>query len=350
MIRVRFAPSPTGYLHIGSARTALFNWLFARHTEVGSAGHTEIGSAGHNNGKFIIRIEDTDKERSKKEFLDEILESLKWLGLNWDEGPYFQSERFEIYKKYADKLLKEDKAYLTTENKGVQTEKPAVKFKMPHERLTINDLVHGPIEINTEEAGDQVIIKSDGTPTYNFACAVDDADMGITHVIRGDDHISNTPKQIMLYRALGMKPPEFAHIPLILGTDRSRMSKRHGATSIMEYKQMGILPECLFNFLSLLGFSLGADREIATRDEIVKEFELSRINKTAAIFDMEKLKWMNGQYMKNKPTNALMDELVPILKGKGILKEGFDTEYFKKIIGLIKIRAKAMEDFVVESA
>ena len=231
MIRVRFAPSPTGYLHIGSARTALFNWLFAR----------------HNKGEFILRIEDTDLERSKAEFLDEILDSLKWLGLDWDGELIFQSKRLDIYRKAAKQLLDRGLAYeaegeirdkdgnVIKDSKRI-TQK-AIIFKVQQsEVITINDLVHGAIQIESSTIKDQVAIKSDGFPTYNFACVIDDADMGITHVIRGDDHISNTPKQILFYKALGFKQPEFAHVPLILGKDKSRMSKRHGATSIREYR------------------------------------------------------------------------------------------------------------------
>ncbi len=225
MVKVRFAPSPTGYLHIGSARTALFNWLYARHT----------------GGKFILRIEDTDKERSKEEYLEEILGSLKWLFMNWDEEPEFQSKRFDLYKEYAEKLVSKNLAY---------REEPAIIFKVEKDKkISFEDMIHGTIETSTNEIKDQVLIKSDGTPTYNFACVVDDAEMNITHVIRGDDHLSNTPKQVMLYTALGFDIPPFAHIPLILSKDGGRLSKRHGATSIFEYKREGFLPEALVNYL-----------------------------------------------------------------------------------------------------
>ncbi len=246
MTRVRFAPSPTGYLHIGSARTALFNWLFARHQK----------------GEFLLRIEDTDIKRSGKKYLDEILESLKWMGMDWDGELLFQSKRTEIYKEYAEKLLSQGKAYY---------EKSAVIFKIPPETVKINDLVHGEIEFDNALLESLVIMKSDGMPTYNFACVVDDAQTNITHVIRGDDHISNTPKQIALYNAFGIKPPEFAHIPLILGPDRSKLSKRHGAVSIREYNKKGFLPEALVNFLALLGWSPKDNREIMSKEELIKK-------------------------------------------------------------------------------
>ncbi len=246
MVRVRFAPSPTGFLHVGSARTALFNWLFARNQK----------------GEFLLRIEDTDRARSKEEFLQEILDSLKWLGLNWDGQIEFQSKRLDRYRELAERLLAEGTAYKDGQ---------AILYKVtPGETISFQDVIHGSISVNTLEIKDQVLVKSDGTPAYNFACVVDDSEFKITHVIRGDDHISNTPKQLLLYRALKLEPPQFAHIPLILGTDRSRLSKRHGATSLREYRKMGYLPEAVVNFLSLLGWSPGEDREILSIDQIVK--------------------------------------------------------------------------------
>jgi glutamyl-tRNA synthetase len=221
-VRVRFAPSPTGYLHIGSARTALFNWLYAR----------------NQGGEFILRIEDTDKERSEVKYLDEITSSLKWLGMDWDEEAYYQSKRFDIYKKAGNRLVSETKAYYEETEKG-----KAIKLKVPKDYIIVfYDIIRDKIEVNANTLDDLVLLKSDGSPTYNFACVVDDADMGITHIIRGDDHIANTPKQILIYQALGIKPPKFAHIPLILGEDKSRMSKRHGATSILEYREKGYFP------------------------------------------------------------------------------------------------------------
>ncbi|MDD5438705.1 MAG: glutamate--tRNA ligase family protein [Candidatus Omnitrophica bacterium] len=249
-IRVRFAPSPTGYLHLGSGRTALFNWLYARRT----------------GGKFIIRIEDTDRERSKKEFLDEILEDLKWLGLDWDEGPFFQSERNELYRQAAEKLVDKGVAY---------REGNAIIFKVQAGRtIKIPDIIHGDIEFKTDEIKDQVLIKSDGSPAYNFSCVVDDDLMGITHIIRGDDHISNTPKQILFYEALGLKQPRFAHMPLMMGKDGAKLSKRHGGVSVTEYKEEGFLPEALTNYLILLGWSPKNGREILTLKEAAQEFDV----------------------------------------------------------------------------
>ena len=276
MVRVRFAPSPTGFLHVGSARTALFNWLFAR----------------HEGGQFLLRIEDTDLARSKKEFLDEILDSLRWLGLNWDGETVFQSQRAEqgIYRTIADNLLAEGKAYLDGK---------ATLLKItPGEIVAFEDVIHGQIRVNTLEIKDQVLIKSDGMPTYSFACVVDDSALGITHVIRGDDHISNTPKQILIHRALNLTPPAYVHIPLILGEDRSRLSKRHGATNLNDYRKMGVLPVGMVNYLALLGWSPGGDREVLPLEEIVKEFTLDRIGKTGAMFDLKKLLWMNSQYLQ----------------------------------------------------
>ena len=253
MVRVRFAPSPTGYLHIGGGRTALFNWLFAR-------------SKG---GKFVLRIEDTDQPRSKKEFLDEILFSLDWLGFNWDEI-YYQSQRFDIYREYAQKLLQSGLAYLEKSEKG-----EAIIFKVTPQKVQVKDLIRGGIEFDAETIKDQVLIKSDGTPTYNFACVVDDASMNITHVIRGDDHISNTPKQILLYQALNFTVPEFAHLPLIMGTEGGRLSKRTGATAISDYRKMGYLPQALVNYLLLLSWSPGGDRELVTLKEAVGLFDIA---------------------------------------------------------------------------
>ncbi|MDP2980891.1 MAG: glutamate--tRNA ligase family protein, partial [Candidatus Omnitrophota bacterium] len=247
MVRVRFAPSPTGYLHIGSVRTALFNWLYAR-------------SQG---GVFILRIEDTDQKRSSDIYMEEIIADMKWLGLNWDEGPYFQTKRFDIYKSYAQKLLEKELAYKDGE---------AIIFKIPDIKVKIYDLVHGEIEVDNALIDDLVLMKSDGSPAYNFACVVDDIEMQITHVIRGDDHISNTNKQVAVYDALGVKPPKFAHIPLILGPDKAPLSKRFGAVSINDYRKMGYLPQALVNYLSLLGWSPGDNKEFMSVEEIVKKF------------------------------------------------------------------------------
>jgi len=317
---VRFAPSPTGFLHIGGARTCLFNWLFARST----------------NGKFILRIEDTDTVRSEKKYLDEILESLKWMGLDWDEL-YYQSKRFDIYRDYAEKLLADGKAY---------KEDTAIIYKVPAScKVRVFDVIHGEIAVDTEQIKDQVLMKSDGSPAYNFCCVVDDALMGITHIIRGDDHISNTPKQILIYEALGFKLPKFAHIPMILGEDKSRMSKRHGATSISEYEKQGFLPEALVNYLALLGWSAGNDREIFNLKTLIKEFSLKRVNKTAAVFDIEKLKWVNGSYIKSLDLEALTDLIIPYLKEKKYIDDNYNRSWLTGLIDLYKTRFQTLDDF-----
>jgi len=324
-VRVRFAPSPTGYLHIGSARTALFNYLYAR-------------SRG---GEFILRIEDTDKKRSKKVYVEEILASLKWLGLEWDGKPHLQSKRLKIYKAYAKRMLDQDLAY---EGKG-----GAVLFRMPKEKVVIADLVHGDIEFDTTLQDDLVMMKSDGSATYNFACVVDDIEMGITHVIRGDDHISNTPKQLALYKALGIYPPKFAHIPLILGEDRSRLSKRHGATSISEYKALGYIPDGVMNFMALMGWSPGGNREVLSREEIKRIFSLQRVGTTGSMFDENKLNWMNGQHIKQIDTNVLIDILKPYFKKAGYLRKKISRNDLKDIVRLFKTRAKTLADFCYQS-
>ncbi len=326
MIRVRFAPSPTGNLHIGGARTALFNWLYAR----------------SKSGQFILRIEDTDLSRSKKEYIDEILNSLKWLGFQWDEI-YYQSQRFDIYKEYAQKVLKEGKAYIERSETG----KEAIIFKVIPQKTKIIDLIHGEIEFDTSVIKDQVLIKSDGTPTYNFACVVDDALTNITHIIRGDDHISNTPKQILLYQALGFPLPEFAHLPLILAKEGGRMSKRKGATAITEYRQMGYLPKALVNFLMLLGWSPGENREIIDIKEVIRLFDIKTVNKTAAVMDMDKLDWINNQYLKNEDPQSLTDAVIPMLvEKKYIDKDNFDRDYVISLVKLFQARLTVLNDFV----
>ncbi len=326
MIRVRFAPSPTGNLHIGGGRTALFNWLYAQ----------------SKNGQFILRIEDTDLSRSKKEYIDEILNSLRWLGFEWDEI-YYQSQRFDIYKEYAQKVLKEGKAYIEKSETG----KEAIIFKVIPQKIKIIDLIHGEIEFDTSVIKDQVLIKSDGTPTYNFACVVDDALTRITHIIRGDDHISNTPKQILLYQALGFPLPEFAHLPLILAKEGGRMSKRKGATAITEYRQMGYLPQALVNFLMLLGWSPGENREIIDIKEAIKLFDIKTVNKTAAVMDMDKLDWINNQYLKSEDPQSLTDAVIPMLiEKKYIDKDNFDRDYVLSLIKLFQPRLTVLNDFV----
>jgi len=326
MIRVRFAPSPTGYLHIGGSRTALFNWIYAK----------------AKGGKFILRIEDTDVARSQKEFLDEILFSLKWLGFDWDEL-YYQSQRFDLYREYANRLLKEGKAYVEkTEGKG-----EAIIFKVLPQKVILKDSIRGEIEFDTEVIKDQVLMKSDGSPTYNFACVVDDATMNITHVIRGDDHISNTPKQILLYEALGFKVPEFAHLPLILSKAGGRLSKRKGATAISDYRKMGYLAPALVNFLLLLGWSPGDNREVIDINEAIKIFDLKNINKTAAVLDLDKLDWMNNQYLKNEDPEKLSQEIIPALIEKGLIeKDNFDKEYLIQVIKLFQARLTVLNEFV----
>jgi len=325
MIRVRFAPSPTGNLHIGGGRTALFNWLFAK--------------AG--GGKFILRIEDTDKARSKKEYLDEILYSLNWLGFNWDEI-YYQSQRFDIYREYADKLLKNQAAYIDKTKGGAE----AVIFKVTPQKIKINDLIRGEIEFDAKDLKDQVLIKSDGTPTYNFACVVDDATMNITAVIRGDDHISNTPKQVLLYKALGFNVPEFAHLPLILGAEGGRLSKRTGATSISDYRKMGYLAQALVNYLLLLSWSPGETREVIGIEEAIKLFDIKDVNKTAATFNLDKLNWLNNQYLKKIDAQELTDIIIPLLlERKYIQENNFDRNYLVSLVKLFQARLCRINDF-----
>lgn len=319
MVRVRFAPSPTGYLHIGGARTALFNWMYAK----------------AQGGQFILRIEDTDRQRSSQEFVEEILDSMKWLGLCWDEL-YYQSQRFDIYRQHAQTLLKEDKAYQDGE---------AIILKIPQQQVKIEDLIRGEIVFDTSTIKDQVLMKSDGSPTYSFACVVDDSLMGITHVIRGEDHISNTPKQIVIYQALGLKIPKFAHLPLIMGEEGGRLSKRFGAVAVSDYRRQGFLPEALVNYLMLLGWSPGNNQEKVDLPSAVKKFSVKKINKAAAVFSMDKLKWLNGQYIKQMPAEPLAELLIPFLEGKGCVRENFDRQRFKNIVDLFKGRMATLADF-----
>jgi len=326
MVRVRFAPSPTGNLHIGGGRTALFNWLFSQ----------------SQNGKFILRIEDTDQERSKKEFVDEILYSLKWLGFNWDEL-YYQSERFGRYRLHADKLLKSGLAYIERSPEG----KEAIIYKVQPKKIIVNDLIRGQIEFDSSLIKDQVLIKSDGTPTYNFACVVDDAEMNITHIIRGDDHISNTPKQVLLYEALGFGLPNFAHLPLIMGVDGGRLSKRTGATAISDYRKMGYLSEALLNYLLLLSWAPGDNRELISVKEAIKLFEIKNVNKTSATFDLKKLDWINNQYLKAANPEKLADDLIPLLEAKNYIhRDNYDRAYLLALVKLFQTRLPRLNDFV----
>lgn len=329
-VKVRFPPSPTGFLHIGGARTALYNWLFAR----------------HNNGKMVLRIEDTDRQRSTEEATQAILESLTWLGLDWDEGPYHQSDRLEIYNEHVEKLLKEGKAFHVDDpEKG-----RAVRFKITEELTGFDDMVHGNINSDTSLIEDFIIQKADGFPAYNFACVVDDGEMGITHVIRGDDHLSNTPRQVALYKALGFDLPKFAHIPMILGEDGSRMSKRHGATSVTDYRTKGYLPDALVNFIALLGWSPGHDQELLTRQEMIEKFTLKRVSKTSSRFDFTKLDWMNSKYIQDLPVGNLVSELQPYLKDANLNGKVVSDEWLHKLVTLYKERFRTLPEFITLTA
>jgi glutamyl-tRNA synthetase len=318
--RVRFAPSPTGYLHIGSARTALFNWLYARHC----------------GGTLLLRIEDTDRTRSEERFLDEIMTDLKWLGIDWDEPPIYQSKRFDVYRQVAEGLLKEGRAYREGE---------AFIFKVEKGRaINFDDMIHGVISVNTDDIKDQVMIKSDGSPAYNFCCVVDDAYLKITHIIRGDDHLSNTPKQLLFYEALGLQVPKFGHMPLIMGQDGAKLSKRHGGTAVEEYKREGFLPEALVNYLLLLGWSPGADREIIPLAEAVKAFDIDDMKGVQAKFDPQKLRWMNGEYIAAKSN----EELLPLVKAQLTHSEpaaGAADDMLLKVINLYRVRIKTLSEF-----
>jgi glutamyl-tRNA synthetase len=325
MTRVRFAPSPTGNLHIGGARTALFNWLYAR----------------AKGGRFILRIEDTDQLRSKAEYVKEILDSLSWLGFDWDEL-YYQSQRCGLYHEQAQRLLKQGMAY----TEKLEGKAEAVILKAPAGKIRVRDLIRGEIEFDASTIKPQVLIKSDGTPTYNFACVVDDALMEITQVIRGDDHISNTPKQVLLYEALGFAVPQFAHLPLILGVEGGRLSKRSGATAISDYRRLGYVSAGLVNYLLLLSWSPGDDREVIDIREAAKIFEITAVNKTAATFDLKKLNWINNQYLKKEPAGKLADELVPLLVQKGLIaKDNFDRNYLVSLVELFQGRLNTLADF-----
>jgi len=320
--RLRFAPSPTGYLHVGGARTALFNWLFARHT----------------GGKFLLRIEDTDKERSSDEHTRVILDGLSWLGLDWDEEPVFQGARIKRHQEVADKLLSENKAY---------TDDGAIRLRVPPGEISWDDAVHGPISFQGEDIKDFVILRSDRTPLYNHAVVVDDLDMRITHVLRGADHISNTPKQIALYQALGAPLPVFAHVPMINGPDGKKLSKRHGATAVSDYQHLGILPAALRNFLALLGWSPGGDKEIMTLEEMIEVFTLDGILKKPAVFDTTKLEWMNGQYLSMLGAEELYDLVAPHLEKLGVNGK---KDAILKTITAVKTRSRTTIDIARQVA
>jgi len=291
----RFAPSPTGYLHVGGARTGLFNWLYAR----------------HHGGEFVLRIEDTDRSRSTEEAIQQVIDSLTWLGLDWDRFAR-QTERLDQHVEAARQLERDGHAYRS---------EGALWFRIPREGVTtVSDKLLGPVEYNHRELKDMVILRSDGTPTYNFACVVDDADMGITHVIRGDEHLNNTPKQLLMYRALGLEPPTFAHIPLILGPDKTKLSKRHGAVSVLEYRRRGFVPEALVNFLARLGWACG-DQEVFSRDELIALFDLPGVGKSAAVFDESKLLWLNHQWLNRFELDYLADALASWMVSTGVATE-----------------------------
>ena len=352
-IRVRYAPSPTGYLHAGGARTCLFNWLFAR----------------RHNGRFILRIEDTDLERSTEDSIRAILDAMEWLGMDWDQGPFYQTQRMDLYREYLQKLLDTGHAYYCDcspeEVEARRQEalkagkKPkydgrcrdkglgpgpgrAVRFRCPQVGTTVlNDMIKGPIEFDNDQLDDLVLLRSDGMPTYNFAVVVDDVSMGITHVIRGDDHVNNTPRQILLYQALGAPLPRFAHVPMILGQDRTRLSKRHGATSVMAYKEMGFLPEALVNYLVRLGWSYG-DQEIFSREELIEKFDLDRVGSSASVFDMEKLLWVNAHYLREEKPSEITDLLRPFLHAMGLPEK--DKGFLERAVVTLQPRSRTLKE------
>jgi len=375
--RVRFAPSPTGYLHVGGARTALFNWLFAR----------------HEGGTLLLRIEDTDVERNRPELVEGILDGLKWLGIEWDEGPLFQSQRLPLYTAAAERLLASGAAFACyckataytggdaapegtedgegddegpksqktvacpcrdlTDAERIDREKSgiprAIRFRVERSGVTkFEDAVFGPREVQNAEIEDFVLLRSNGLPTYQLSVVVDDIDMRITHIIRGADHLSNTPKQAMIYEALGAAPPVFAHVPLILGPDRKRLSKRHGATSVGSYADEGFLPEAFRNFLALLGWSPGNDLEYLRTTELVERFALSGVSRTNAVFDRAKLEWFNIQYLQKPPVEELLPYVSAELKRAGLWREawaGAEAAWFAQAVDLIRPRTRLLGDF-----
>jgi glutamyl-tRNA synthetase len=373
MIRVRFAPSPTGYLHVGGARTALFNWLFARRHQ----------------GIFVLRIEDTDAERSSWEMVAGLVDGLRWLGLDWDEGPdvggpylpYYQSERLGLHREHAVRLVNEGRAYYCycppEELQRKREQDPAwtydraclrrsadersrldaegapraVRFRVPEGQTSFHDLVHGTIVFDNANIEDFVILRSDGQPTYQLSVVVDDIGMAITHVVRGDDHISNTPKQVLLYQAFGTPPPQFAHVPLILGPDKKRLSKRHGATSVTEYQRAGYLSEAMVNFLALLGWSPGGDREVLTRDELIQLFTLEGISGGNAVFNAEKLDWFNQQHIARLPPADLLSRIKSRLVEAGLWRDSLETteaSWIEPVLRLLAARVKNLDQLVDE--
>jgi glutamyl-tRNA synthetase len=343
-IRVRFAPSPTGFLHIGGVRTALYNWIFAR----------------QNGGKVILRLEDTDLTRSTNEAVQWILDGLTWMRLDWDEGPFYQTERFDLYNEHVDRLLSEDKAYrcyctakelemmrkeAMLKNRplkyngrcrmlkeGERSGEHTIRFKAPQEgQIVVDDLIRGAVMFDETQMDDLIVRRSDGSPTYNLTVVVDDALMGITHVIRGEDHLSNTPRQVQLYHAFGYDVPRFGHMSLILGPDREKLSKRHGAASVSEFMEMGYLQEALLNYLVRLGWSHG-DQEIFSADEVLEHWNLEDQGKSPAVFDHDKLEWLNGQWMKLVPPDKIAERLVPFLEKQGLIDQAPDRDWLVKLV------------------
>ncbi len=360
-VRVRFAPSPTGFLHIGGVRTALFNWLYARQQK----------------GVFVLRIEDTDQSRSTDESIQAIIEGLKWVGLDWDEGPFRQTERMDLYRSHALSLLEKGRAYWCVckaeelearrkeaEAKGLSPRydgrcrslgitnpagEAALRFKAPQEGQTVvDDLIKGRIVFDNAVLDDLIILRSNGYPTYNFSVVVDDALMHITHVVRGDDHLTNTPRQVPIFEALGFPVPRFGHLPMILGSDKARLSKRHGATSIMAYKEMGYLPDAMVNYLVRLGWSHG-DQEVFTRQELIEKFSWDHVQKSAAVFNPEKLLWMNAEYIKTTEPGRIVRELVPLLERAGLGDEvrTASADWLAQLVVLVRERAKTLTDMVM---
>ena len=359
-VRVRFAPSPTGVLHIGGVRTALFNWLFAR----------------QQNGVFVLRIEDTDQSRSTEESIQAIVEGMKWLGLDWDEGPFRQTARMDLYRSHAMQLLDKGQAYWCVckaedlyarrkeaEAKGLSpkydgrcrdrdltnpTGDAALRFKAPQEGETVvDDLIKGKIVFENAVQDDLIILRSNGYPTYNFSVVIDDALMNITHVVRGDDHLTNTPRQVPIFQALGFSVPQFGHLPMILGSDKTRLSKRHGATSVMAYKELGYLPDTMVNYLVRLGWSHG-DQEIFTRQELIEKFSWRNVHTSAAVFNPEKLLWMNAEYIKTSPPDQIAQALVPFLEAAGFKSEiqTVSPNWIAQLVVLVKERAKTLVEMV----
>ena len=366
-VRVRFAPSPTGYLHVGGARTALFNWLFAR----------------HQGGVFILRIEDTDADRSRPELVEAVLDGLRWLGLDWDEGPYFQSQRLESYRALAERLRAAGHAYpcfctpeelkqrreqaqkaarppkydgrcrrLPTEEVAARLEhgeRHALRFVVPEDGRTVfDDMVAGRVEVAHEEIEDFVLLRSDRQPTYHLGVVADDLDMRITHVIRGADHLPNTPKQILIYQALDRPAPTFAHVPLILGPDRTRLSKRHGATSVTAYAEEGFLAEAFRNFLALLGWSPGDDSQLLRTEELTRRFSLGQVSRSNAVFDRQKLEWFNAEYLRAEPLEKILPEIEKELRRAGLWRDSFaaeEKEWFVAAVELLRPRVRLLRDF-----